>query len=128
MAGAARKIVIIDDEMEVGEVIKDFLDEEGYETHISTDAQKGLDLVQKIQPELVLLDILMPKIGGLECLKRIKAFRPQTIVIVISGIEDEEVAKQAIRRGAFDYIHKPFDLVYLKENLLARIFDEKPND
>ena len=116
------KILIIDDELPVCEVIKDFLDEHGFRTFIATDALKGIDILKKEKPDLVFLDILMPRVGGLECLHLIKDVRPETVVVVISGLQDEQIAKQAIRRGAYDYITKPFDLAYLRENVLNRLF------
>ena len=117
-----KKILVIDDEMSLCELIKDYLDEEGYRTFIATTAASGLALAKKEAPDLVMLDILMPEVGGLECLKRIKQMNPETIVVVVSGIADEEIARQAIRRGAFDYIHKPFNLRDLQERILDRIF------
>ena len=117
-----KKILIIDDEPEIGEIVKDFLNDLNYTTMIAGDATEGLALAQSEKPDLVLLDILMPQISGMECLKQIKELRPETIVVVISGLQDEQLAKQAIRRGAYDYIVKPFDLNFLQNNLLARIF------
>ena len=117
-----RKILVVDDELSLCELIKDYLDEEGYRTFIATTAAGGLAAVKKELPDLILLDILMPEVGGLECLKRIKQLHPETIVVVMSGLNDEEIARQAIRRGAFDYIHKPFNLRDLQERILDRIF------
>lgn len=119
-----KKVLVIDDELTFGEIVKDYLDEMGFQTLIATNAKTGLKLVQKERPDLILLDVLMPEIGGLECLRRIKMMSPDTIVVVISGLQDEQIARQAIRRGAFDYVTKPFDLAYLQENLIARIFPE----
>ena len=120
-----KKILVIDDELTIGEIVKDYLDEMGYRTFISTDAMTGLKLIEKERPDLVLLDVLMPEVGGLECLRRIKEIRPETLVVVVSGLQDEQIAKQAIRRGAYDYITKPFDLEYLQENILARVFPDE---
>ena len=120
-----KKILIIDDDISVGEVLKDFLDELGYRTFYAADAKNGIIIAERERPDLILLDVLMPQIGGLEALKRIKEILPDVIVVVMSGLQDEQVAKQAIRRGAYDYITKPFDLIYVQSNLLARIFPEE---
>ena len=111
--------------MAVGEIVKDFLDELGYQTFIAQDAIVGMKLVEKEKPDLILLDVLMPKIGGLEALRRIKEIYPEAIIVVMSGLQDEQIAKQAIRRGAYDYISKPFDLIQIQKDLLARIFPEE---
>lgn len=117
-----RKILVIDDEPEVCELLADFLKMQGYESLKAVRAVDGLALAEKEKPDLVLLDIMMPEIDGLECLQRILKTSPGSIVIMVSGLKDEKIAKEAIRRGAYDYLAKPFDLSYLKDNLLARIF------
>ncbi len=117
-----RKILIIDDEMEVCELLADFLKLQGYHTFKASRAKDGLSLAESEKPDVVLLDIMMPEIDGLECLQRIRKSSPESIVIMVSGLKDEKIAKEAIRRGAYDYIAKPFDLSYLKENILGRIF------
>ena len=117
-----KKILVIDDESSTGEIIQDFLSDLGYQTLIATDAKRGMELVELENPDLILLDILMPGISGLECLRRIKSMKPDAIVVVVSGLKEEETAKEAIRGGAYDYLTKPFDLSYLQSDLLARIF------
>ncbi len=117
-----KKILVIDDEIDVGELLSDFLRLQGYDVSAASRAVEGLASVEKEKPDLVLLDIMMPEIDGLECLRRIRKASPDTLVIMVSGIKDEKVAKEAIWRGAYDYLAKPFDLSFLKDNLLARIF------
>ncbi len=117
-----KKILVVDDEPEVGELLADFLGLQGYQAITAVRALDGLEKVKSEKPDLVLLDIMMPEIDGLECLRRIRKMSPETIVIIISGIKDEKIAKDAIRQGAYDYIAKPFDLDYLKDNVLGRLF------
>ena len=116
-----KKILVIDDEPIAGALIRDFLEGRDYKVLVATQAPVGLEIASKEKPDLVLLDMLMPKISGLECLERIKKESPETIVIILSGLQNEEIAKQALALGAYDYIIKPFDLRAI-ENLLARIF------
>ncbi|MBN1687883.1 MAG: response regulator [Candidatus Omnitrophica bacterium] len=117
-----RKLLVIDDEPEIGEIVKDFLDEQGYITLLATDAKQGLALLEKEHPDIILLDILLPEIDGLECLEKIRQIDEKVIVVVASGLQDEQVAKKAIQKGAYDYILKPFDLSYLQNNILGRVF------
>ena len=117
-----KKILIIDDEMDMGEVVRDYLKDQGYEAFMTLDAVQGLEIVDKEKPDVVLLDILMPQISGMECLQQILQKNPKTIVLMVSGMQDEQIAKEAIRYGAYDYITKPFDLDYLQNSLLKRIF------
>ena len=114
--------MIIDDEPEVCELLADFLKMHGYQAFTAVRAVDGLTLAGTEKPDLVLLDIMMPEIDGLECLQRIRKSSPDSIVIMVSGLKDEKIAKEAIRRGAYDYVAKPFDLAFLRNTLLARIF------
>lgn len=119
-----RTVLVIDDEVAIGEVIRDYLADEGYEVWIATDGDEGLEVVQREKPSLILLDVLLPGMGGLECLKQIKKRHPDGVVIMLSGLHDETVAKQAIRGGAYDYITKPFNYECFNENILQRVFPE----
>ena len=113
---------MIDDEPEVCELLADFLNMQGYHALKASRAVEGLALAEQEKPDLVFLDIMMPEIDGLECLREIRKSSPESIVIMVSGLKDEKIAKEAIRLGAYDYVGKPFDLDYLRNNLLARIF------
>ncbi len=117
-----KKIVVIDDEVDMVDLLKAFLEIQGYEAFTATNARAGMDIIKEVKPDLVLLDVIMPQVSGLECLQAIKQLFPEMIVIVISGLQDESIAKEAIELGAYDYITKPFDLSRLKSNLLDRIF------
>ncbi len=101
-------IHIIDDEPIIHEVLGDLLRSEGYEIEISSDGEEGLakHSVQKF--DLVLLDLLMPKINGLEVLKRLKKIDPLVVVIIITAYASVESAITAMKIGAFDYVQKPF--------------------
>lgn len=117
-----KSIVIIDDDMNLCEIIKDCLDEEGYQTRIATRPSAGLELVAKHHPDLVLLDVLLPGTGGLDCIKTIRRVSPQSLVVIISGVTDEAVIREFFTHGALDYIHKPFNFREFKESILNRIF------
>lgn len=117
-----KKILVVDDEEDVCELIKSFLESSGYTAFTASRALNALEIVQLEKPSLVMLDIIMPDMDGIECLKRIKKIDPSIIVIMVSGLQDENVAKEAIRYGAYDYIAKPFDFAYLRDNILSRVF------
>ena len=117
-----KKILVVDDEPDVGELLKDFLQAAGYHILLARDAQTGFQLLEAERPDAVLLDIVMPKVDGLEFLQRIKKTYPETIVVMMSGLQNEEIAREAIRQGAYEYLTKPFDFYYLQNSILARIF------
>jgi len=101
-------ILIIDDEEILQDVLTSLLRNEGYSTLNATTAQAGLDLLVKEEVELVLLDLMLPDMSGIEVLKRIRAEDPDQVVVVITAYSSIEGAIEAMREGAFHYIPKPF--------------------
>ena len=119
----SKRVLIIDDEPTIGEMVQDYLKLLGFTAFYAENAEKGIEVIKKEKPSMVLLDVLMPRISGIECLKMIKVVSPETIVVMATAVHDEKTAKQAIEYGAYDYITKPIDFNYLKENVLSRVFD-----
>ncbi len=119
-----KTVLVIDDEVLIGELVCDYLASLGFKAFAAQSAVEGISLVKKEKPDLILLDVLMPQVGGIECLKEIKIERPESIVVMVTAVHDENTAKQAITSGAYDYITKPIDFQYLKENVLARVFPD----
>jgi len=101
-------IHIIDDEPIIHEVLGDLLRSEGYEIELSSDGEEGLAKHATRKFDLVLLDLLMPKINGLEVLRQLKKIDPLVVVIIITAYASVESAITAMKIGAFDYIQKPF--------------------
>lgn len=101
-------VLIVEDESGVREALKLILSDI-YDLKFAENGPEGLALLSKMDYEVVLLDIKMPKMNGLEVLKQIKADKPKLPVILITGYQSEEIAREAIRLGAFDYIPKPFE-------------------
>ena len=73
------------------------------------------------RPHLILLDVQMPKMDGLEVLRRLREIDKEVSVIMITSVNEQEIARQAIELGAFDYIVKPLDLPYLEQSLWYKI-------
>lgn len=115
------RILVIDDESSVRTMLQEVLFDRGHSVAVASDGESGIALAREKQSQIVLLDLNMPKLDGLETLARIRAALPQTAVIVISGAGDEARARQALAMGAADYIEKPLDLVYLEQVLLLKI-------
>jgi cyclic di-GMP phosphodiesterase len=110
MSGDAKsRILIVDDEQDITEILSDLLSEEHYCTTASS-AEEALDQLSVRQFELVISDITMPGMSGLDMLPHVKQLAPQTVVVMISGMQTVESAIGALRLGAFDYLMKPFDL------------------
>jgi DNA-binding NtrC family response regulator len=103
-----RLIHIIDDEPIIHEVLGDLLTAEGYEVESSLDGEEALEKYSPDSCDLILLDLLMPGMNGMEVLKRIKKIDPQAVIIIITAYASVESAISAMKIGAFDYIQKPF--------------------
>ncbi|MBI4797194.1 MAG: sigma-54-dependent Fis family transcriptional regulator, partial [Desulfarculus sp.] len=103
-------ILIVDDEKSICQSLKGILGDEGYEVSTAPDGQTALNAVEDESPDLVLLDIWMPGLDGLEVLERLKQRHPALPVIMISGHGNVETAVKATRLGAFDFIEKPLDM------------------
>lgn len=101
------RVLTVDDEEVVCESIRRVLSAEGYEVKTATVAREGLELVRQESFDLILLDIKMPEIDGIEFLKRASALAPDTEFVIITGYASIETAVEAIKLGAFDYLEKP---------------------
>jgi signal transduction histidine kinase/DNA-binding response OmpR family regulator len=126
------KILTIDDEEIIRESFCDYLSDAGYTMLEADNGEKGLELFQQERPDLVLLDLSMPGMGGLKVLEHLSAHAPQTPVIIISGTGSMDDAIAALRLGAWDYVTKPVqDYAQLRrfiENHLERARLEQENE
>ena len=110
------KVMIVDDAAFMRMVIKDILTKNGHE--VVAEAVDGLDAIEKfgqVNPELVFLDIVMPNMEGIECLKKIMEMDSNAKVVMCSSIGQQSVVSDAIKSGARDFIVKPFDAAKVLE-------------
>jgi DNA-binding NtrC family response regulator len=114
---ARRRVLVVDDETEVVDVLREHF-EESYDVDTAPDGKRALKLIRTRRPDVILLDIHMPGLNGLEVLKRIEKVDGKPVVIVVTANEDTDVAAQAMTQGAFSYVPKPFDFQYL-DHLVA---------
>ena len=103
-------ILIVDDEEGIRQVLSDCLRDEGYRVALAEDGFQALRLLAEEPVELVILDVWLPNMGGIEVLQRIKAEHPEVEVVVISGHGNINLAVQAVKLGAFDFLEKPLSL------------------
>lgn len=104
------KILVIDDEKSIRSSLKEILEYEKYEVDVADSGLIGLQLAEKQKYDVVLCDIKMPKMDGIEVLAKIAEHSPETPVVMISGHGNIDTAVEAIKKGAFDFISKPLDL------------------
>lgn len=103
-------ILIIDDERAIRNTLSEILGYEGYKVDEAEDGEDGLKKFSKKDYDLVLCDIKMPKLDGIEFLEKAREINPETPIIIISGHGNIETAVEAVKKGAFDYVSKPPDL------------------
>jgi len=110
-----KKILVVDDEPEVRQLMEHFLTERGYEVRIAENGRLALAALDTFTPDVVLLDMHMPEMDGLETLGRLAARSPSLPVIMITVNEDIETTARLLQLGAADYVPKPFNLEYLEQ-------------
>jgi DNA-binding NtrC family response regulator len=115
--GMIKKVLVIDDEEAQANIIVHILESEGYDVEKAYSAEDGLRVASKREFGIMLVDLKMPGIGGLQFLKRIKEQWPNTNVIIMTAYGTIETAVEAMKAGAFDYVTKPFG----KEELLINV-------
>ncbi|AEG59785.1 sigma-54-dependent transcriptional regulator [Desulforamulus ruminis] len=120
-----RRILIIDDEDDMLETSSRLLRRLGYECATLNDSTRVAESLAEVQPEIILCDLVMPKLDGLEVLKTTRKMLPDSLVIIITGFATVESAVNAIKEGAFDYLPKPFTFDQLE--VTVRRAEEKLN-
>ena len=105
---SAPAILVIDDEERVREGCRKVLARDGYEVTIAASGEVGLKLIERRHFDIILLDLMMPSLSGFDVLAHVKTLHPDTVIIVISGYATVENSIEAMKRGAFDFIPKPF--------------------
>ncbi len=108
------KILVVDDEPEFCRLFANILVDMGYQVSTATDGREGLAKIRDNPPDILFLDVKMPQMGGLECLRRMSRMKRKFVVVVMTGYGDIKSAREAMRLGADEYISKPFDLDELK--------------
>ena len=103
------QILVVDDEERIREGCQIVLSDLGFEVDIAPDGEKGLKMIEERHFDIILLDLMMPTISGFDVLSKVRDLHPDTVVIVITGYATVEHSIEAMKKGAFDFIPKPFD-------------------
>jgi CheY-like chemotaxis protein len=109
------RVLVVDDEPEVRQLLGEFLSGRGYDVLLAASGMQALDALDAQRFDLVLLDVAMPELDGVEALKRIVMIDPPVPVIMVTANADISLTSKLLAMGAVDYIPKPFDLDYLEQ-------------
>ncbi|WP_029724879.1 MULTISPECIES: sigma-54-dependent transcriptional regulator [Desulfotignum] len=120
-------LLIVDDESTILESISMFMAEKGHAVHTAATVKQALELFEKTNPQVVILDIRLTDGSGLDALRQMKAVNPLARIIMITAFQDMETTIEAMKLGAYDYIHKPLDAVEL-DNTVAQAIESLEQD
>ena len=109
----AQRVLVVDDDRELQQLVEFALRQEGYEVRQALDAYAGLEIIEQEKVDLVLVDVMMPGMDGLEMLSRLRGFNKDLPVIVMTALTTPEAAISALRDQASDFLTKPFDISQL---------------
>jgi CheY-like chemotaxis protein len=107
------RVLVVDDELEFRKVLAEYLEDRGFDVMEAQDGEEALLRVPDFHPHIVLMDVMMAGMGGVEALRRIKTTALETCVIMVTAVEDIDSARGALALGASDYVTKPFSFQYL---------------
>ncbi|MBI5477047.1 MAG: response regulator [Ignavibacteriales bacterium] len=116
--GKSYKILYADDEDQLRFLVKGQLSHEGFEVDTADDGDTALKMMKEKKYDIVLLDIRMPRMNGLEVLKEMRKQKINTRTIMLTGVDDLSVALEAVKSGAIDYLTKPYELDNLMKSIL----------
>jgi len=113
------RVLVVEDSDSACDLIRDFLESKGYDVFLSRTGEDALAKVRELKPDVMLLDIVLPGIDGMEVLRRVRQFNDKIGIIMVTGINDEREAKEAIKKGADNYLTKSINFDYLEMCLLV---------
>ena len=118
---AAGRLLVVDDEHDITDLLDEHFRACGYDVDIAHDGGEALRMFVVRRPDAVVLDITMPGPDGAQVLGRLRALDPTVSVVMLTGNDDEALARQLLRAGAFDYVPKPFQLDMLERVIGAAV-------
>jgi two-component system response regulator (stage 0 sporulation protein F) len=115
------KLLIVDDETDIREFAKSFFKKRGIEVLTASGGKTALDLIATDNPDLVLLDVRMEEMTGVDVLRQLRQINKTTKIIMVSGVEDEEIISETKALGITGFIHKPLVLEELEKIVMAEL-------
>ena len=119
------KLLTVDDEMGIDSFFYEFFTARNYEVLSAMSGKNAIEIVKKERPHVILLDIRMRGMDGIETLKKIREIDKDAVVIMVTAVKDDEMVRQALDAGADDYITKPLSLEYLEKAVLLKVTNQQ---
>lgn len=118
-----KKILIVDDQKGVRRLLEELFKKEGWNVHIAADGLEALDRVQDVDPDIVLMDMKMPNMNGLESSSQILHLYPDMKIVMMTAYGEMDVVKKALEAGVLRCITKPFDILRLRDLVNELVMD-----
>jgi two-component system response regulator (stage 0 sporulation protein F) len=115
------KLLIVDDESDIREFARNFFKKRELDVFVASGGRQALDLIANEHPNLILLDVKMEEMTGIEVLRELRKSNQNVKVIMVSGVEDQDTINEANSLGVVGYVHKPFILEELEKIVLAQL-------
>ena len=122
------KILTVDDEMGIDSFFYEFFTARNYEVLSAQSGKEAIEITRKENPRIILLDINMRGMNGIETLRAIREFDKNVVVIMVTGVKDDDTINEALDLGANDYITKPLSLEYLEKVVLLKFINSEIRD
>jgi two-component system response regulator (stage 0 sporulation protein F) len=119
-----KKILIVDDQMGVRRLLHEVFKNEGYKTYMAENGREAVEYANEKRPDMVILDMKLPGMNGLEIFEKLKEIIPDAIFIMMTAYGEMESIQKAMNMGAVCYFLKPFDIIELKEKV-AKLFESE---
>jgi DNA-binding response OmpR family regulator len=120
------RLLVVDDEPTVREFVHDYFSYKGYDVIVAADGAEGLRRLREDRPHAVLLDVLLPDKDGLDVLREAKAIDPGLRVVMLTGVLDDTIGRQALEEGACEYLTKPVDVERLEQVVSYLLITMRP--
>lgn len=117
------RILIVDDEKDITDFLAAFFRIKEYEPDVAHSGKEALEKLSSFKPHIILLDVRMPKMDGIETLREIRKVDPDVGVIMVTAVQEIAVGREALKLGAADFVTKPINLEYLETTVLVKIIN-----
>lgn len=116
-----KKLLVVDDEVEICEFLKSFFEDRDFDVKTAHSGRDAVSAVKEDPPHVILLDIQMPEMDGMQALREIKTINPKVKVLMVTAVEAQDRIEEAMRLGADNYITKPLSLEYLEKDVQDKL-------